>query len=188
MAGGKTTRFFREKLRKGWKFPHDLCYNKLMPSEKAFFGESYSPKIGRKHEMQRFRSESEAATEAIGEALAAQLSAGEIVAFRGGLGMGKTAFTRGLARGLGSPAAVSSPTFALLQEYRGGRLPLCHMDAYRLQSAEALLETGFYDYLDAGWVAAVEWSENVPLEPAVTVTIARIDDDTREITLEGKTI
>lgn len=113
-------------------------------------------------------------------------AAGEIVAYRGGLGMGKTTFTRGLARGLGCADEVSSPTFTLINEYRGGRLNLCHLDAYRLQSADELFDIGFYDYLDAGWTAAVEWSEQVALEPALTVTFERTGDQSRIIRMEGK--
>ena len=95
-------------------------------------------------------------------------------------------FTRGLARGLGFDGDVSSPTFALIHEYRGGRLPLCHMDAYRLDGPDDLFETGFYDYLDDGWVIAVEWNERLGLETALSVTIERVDDTTRRIGLEGK--
>lgn len=125
-------------------------------------------------------------TEAVGEQLAKHLSGGDMVAYIGGLGMGKTVFTRGLARGLGISADVSSPTFTLINEYRGGRYNLCHMDAYRLSGTDDLLDTGFYDYIDAGWIAAVEWSERLALDWAVTVTFTRIDDTTRSIRLEGK--
>ena len=122
--------------------------------------------------MREIHSNSPAETEAAGRAIAGLLQPGEVVAYRGGLGMGKTTFTRGLARGLGCADEVSSPTFTLINEYRGGRLNLCHLDAYRLQSADELFDIGFYDYLDAGWAAAVEWSEQVALEPAVTVTLS----------------
>ena len=112
--------------------------------------------------MQRFTTASPAETEALGERLGRALRGGEVLAYRGGLGMGKTCFTRGLARGLGiDPAEVSSPTFALVNEYRGGRLPLFHFDMYRVESFDGLYSTGFFDYLDLGGVLAVEWSENI---------------------------
>ena len=133
---------------------------------------------------------SEAETEALGARLAAVLSPGDVVAYRGGLGMGKTAFTRGLARGLGYSGRVTSPTFTIVNEYEGGRLPLFHFDMYRLEDADSLFDIGWEDYLDRGGVCAVEWSENVreALPPdAVTVTIARCpeNDSWRSITIEG---
>jgi tRNA threonylcarbamoyladenosine biosynthesis protein TsaE len=131
-------------------------------------------------------SQSPAQTEAEGERLALLLAPGDIVALTGGLGMGKTVFVRGLARGLGTGCAVSSPTFALIHEYRGGRLNLCHMDAYRLTGPGDLDETGFFDYIDAGWAAAVEWSERLLLPAAFVVSIERVDDLTRIIRTEGK--
>ena len=106
-------------------------------------------------------SHSEAETEAFGERLAAALSPGAVVAYRGGLGMGKTAFTRGLAKGLGCTDRVTSPTFTIVNEYLGGRLPLFHFDMYRLPDSDALFDIGWEDYLDRGGVCAVEWSENV---------------------------
>jgi len=136
--------------------------------------------------MTIFETHSPAETEKIGELVAGRLMPGDIVGFTGGLGMGKTVFTRGLARGLGFGGDVSSPTFSLIHEYRGGRTPLCHMDAYRLTGPDDLFETGFYDYESDGWVIAVEWNERVELEPAVRVEIERIDDDSRRIRLEGR--
>ena len=100
-------------------------------------------------------------TEAVGEALGKRLRAGAVVAYRGGLGMGKTAFTRGLARGLGYGGRVTSPTFTIVNEYVGGALPLFHFDMYRLEGSDALFDIGWEDYLDRGGVCAVEWSENV---------------------------
>ncbi len=136
--------------------------------------------------MHEIVSHSPEETEAAGEKLAALLCDGDIVAYTGGLGMGKTVFTRGLARGLGIAADVSSPTFSIINEYRGARHRLCHVDAYRLNGAEDLLDVGFYDYIDAGWIAAVEWSERVKPEAAVTVALIRVDDHTRIIRMEGK--
>lgn len=126
-------------------------------------------------------------TEQVGQALAAQLTAGTVLALRGDLGAGKTAFTRGLARGLGYSGAVTSPTFTIVNEYEGGRLPLFHFDLYRLSSPDELWDIGWEDYLDRGGVCAVEWSERAEelLSGAVTVTLRRVDDSTREITVEG---
>ena len=137
--------------------------------------------------MRTFHSHSPAETEQAGEWLSKRLSPGDLVAFSGGMGMGKTVFVRGLARGLGIDADVSSPTFTLINEYRGETSRLCHMDAYRLTSAEELEATGFYDYLDNGWIAAVEWSETVGLldGAAVRVRFERLGDNERRITIEG---
>ena len=133
---------------------------------------------------------SEAETEALGARLAAVLAPGSVVAYRGGLGMGKTAFTRGLARGLGYKGRVTSPTFTIVNEYEGGRLPLFHFDMYRLTGADALFDIGWEDYLDRGGVCAVEWSEQVEdalPEDTVYVSIARSPqaDSWRTITIEG---
>ena len=137
-----------------------------------------------------YLTHNEAETEALGARLAAALSPGAVVAYRGDLGMGKTAFTRGLARGLGYPGRVTSPTFTIVNEYEGGRLPLFHFDMYRLESADDLFDIGWEDYLDRGGVCAVEWSEQVPeaLPPeTVFVTLSRRDEDPswRTITIEG---
>ena len=99
-------------------------------------------------------------TEQIGEQMGQALRGTEVIAFEGGLGMGKTAFVRGLARGLGSCAEVSSPTFALVHQYGGGRAELYHFDMYRVSGWDDLYSTGFFDYLDTG-VLAIEWSENI---------------------------
>ena len=100
-------------------------------------------------------------TEALGERLGQRLPAGSVLAMFGGMGMGKTALVRGLARGLGFSGEVSSPTFAIVHEYAGGRLPLYHFDMYRVEGWEDLSSCGFFDYLDMGGVLAVEWSENI---------------------------
>ena len=137
-----------------------------------------------------FLSHSEAETEALGQRLTAVLFPGAVVAYEGGLGMGKTAFTRGLARGLGYNGRVTSPTFAMDNEYEGGRLPLFHFDMYRLDNADALFDIGWEDYLDRGGVCAVEWSEQVTeaLPPdTIRVCFARCPeaDNWRTITIEG---
>ncbi len=136
------------------------------------------------------QSNSPEETERIAEQLAAQLEPGTVVAFVGGMGMGKTVFTRGLARGLHATGSVSSPTFALVQEY-GGTPPLAHFDMYRITTWEDLYSTGFFDYLDMGYVLAVEWSENIENalpEQTVTVTIEKDPDEPekRTITIEGE--
>ena len=100
-------------------------------------------------------------TEALGERLAARLRPGDVIAYTGDLGAGKTAFTRGLARGLGVIDRVTSPTFTIVNEYEGGRLPLFHFDLYRMDSPEELFDIGWEDYLARGGVCAVEWSENI---------------------------
>ena len=141
--------------------------------------------------MQKFISSSPAETEQIAAEFAKTLRGGEVLAFRGGLGMGKTCFTRGLAAGLGiDPAEVSSPTFALVNEYRGGRLPLWHFDMYRVESFDALYSTGFFDYLEQDGVLYIEWSENIEsvLPPnTITVEISRPqegdDPDLRRIVI-----
>lgn len=137
--------------------------------------------------MTTFVTHSPEETEAVGEALGRKVAPGTVIAYRGGLGAGKTAFTRGLARGLGCHEAVTSPTYTIVNEYLGGRIPLFHFDMYRLRSAEDLWDIGWEDYLDRGGVCAVEWSENVAdaMEDAVTVSITRIDDNMRSIRIEG---
>lgn len=126
-------------------------------------------------------------TEKIGEALAKSLQPGTILAYRGDLGAGKTAFTRGLARGLGCKETVTSPTYTIVNEYLGGRLPLFHFDMYRLASSDDLWDIGWEDYLEREGVCAVEWSENVQdaMEDAITVTIEKLGESTRRITIEG---
>ena len=128
-------------------------------------------------------------TEAIGARLAERLGPGAVVAFTGELGAGKTAFTRGLARGLGVTDRVTSPTFTIVNEHLGGRLPLFHFDMYRLSSSDELFDIGWEDYLARGGVCAVEWSENVSgaLEPGtIRVDIRRgAGENDRVITITG---
>ena len=126
-------------------------------------------------------------TEAIGAALGKILRPGTVIAYRGDLGAGKTAFTRGLARGLGCRELVTSPTYTIVNEYLGGRLPLFHFDMYRLKSSDDLWDIGWEDYLERGGVCAVEWSENVDdaMEDAMYITIEKLGEDTRRITIEG---
>ena len=128
-------------------------------------------------------------TEGLGEALARRLEPGDVIAYYGDLGAGKTAFTRGVARGLGVSEPVTSPTYTIVNEYLSGRMPLFHFDMYRLGSAEELFDIGWEDYLQRGGVCAVEWSENVEeaLEDAVRVEIRRDPDhdNQRQITIDG---
>lgn len=135
-----------------------------------------------------YRTQSAAETEALGEKLARRLQGGEVIAFTGDLGAGKTAFTRGLARGLGITDRVTSPTFTIVNEYEGGRLPLFHFDMYRLSCSDELYDIGWEDYLARGGVCAVEWSEIV--EDALEADTIRVDiknqgGDSRSITITG---
>ena len=130
---------------------------------------------------------SPAETEAVAEELAKCLLPGTVIAYRGDLGAGKTAFTRGLAKGLGCADMVTSPTYTIVNEYLSGKMPLFHFDMYRLRSADDLWDIGWEDYLDRGGVCAVEWSENVEeaLDSFILVNIEKIGDESRRITIEG---
>ena len=139
--------------------------------------------------MNRFIANSAEETEQLGERIASKLKGMEVIALFGGLGMGKTAFTRGLARGLGADDVLSSPTFALVNEY-SGRVPVYHFDMYRVASWDDLYSTGFYDYLDTG-VLIIEWSENMGALPenALRITISRGESDNQRIfDIEGVTL
>ena len=134
-------------------------------------------------------SNSVAETEELGAQLAARLRPGDVVAYTGDLGAGKTAFVSGMAQGLGVSERVTSPTFTIVNEYEGGRLPLFHFDMYRLGSADELFDIGWEDYLNRGGVCAVEWSENVAeaMETGtIRVSIRREgDENSRVIGIEG---
>ena len=138
--------------------------------------------------MERY-SASEQDTEALGRALVQRLQPGAVVAFTGDLGAGKTAFVRGMAQGLGIPQRVTSPTFTIVNEYEGGRLPLFHFDMYRLRDADDLIDIGWEDFLRRGGICAVEWSENIrdALDgDTLWVDIRRgMTDGQRIITLHG---
>jgi len=135
----------------------------------------------------QYITNSPAETEAIGAALGNIIKPGTVIAYRGDLGAGKTAFTRGLAKGLGCTEIITSPTYTIVNEYLGGRIPLFHFDMYRLRSSDDLFDIGWEDYLDRGGVCAVEWSENVEdaMEDALYITIEKLGEDSRRITLEG---
>ena len=140
--------------------------------------------------MNRFITNSAEESERLGERIASKLKGTEVIALFGGLGMGKTAITRGLARGLGADDVVSSPTFALVNEY-SGRVPVYHFDMYRVASWDDLYSTGFFDYLDTG-VLVIEWSENIEgalPENALRITISRGESDNQRIfDIEGVTL
>ena len=126
-------------------------------------------------------------TEAVGAALGKILLPGTVIAYEGDLGAGKTAFTRGLARGLGCSDIVTSPTYTIVNEYLSGRIPLFHFDMYRLRSSDDLWDIGWEDYLERGGVCAVEWSENVAdaMENPIRVRIEKTGEEDRRITIEG---
>lgn len=135
----------------------------------------------------QFITNSPEETENVGERLGRCLRGGEVIAYLGELGAGKTAFTRGLARGLGIQMRVTSPTYTIVNEYTGGRLPLFHFDMYRLGGSDELFDIGWEDYLARDGVCAVEWSENVSdaMENAIVVRIEKTGADSRRITIEG---
>lgn len=137
--------------------------------------------------MSTFVTNSVEETEKLGARLAQKLKGTEVIAFFGGLGMGKTAFTRGLALGLGVKDGVSSPTFALVNEY-SGKYKIYHFDMYRVNTWDDLYSTGFFDYIDNG-VLLIEWSENIEgalPENAIRINISRGEnDDSRIFEIKG---
>ena len=137
--------------------------------------------------MQSTVTNSAAETEKFARELAASLKPDDVLAFYGGLGMGKTTFVLGLALGLGSLDEVSSPTFSLVHEYRSTP-KLYHFDMYRVTSFDDLYSTGFFDYLETGAILAIEWSENIEdalPDRTIRVTFERLEEEKRRITLEG---
>lgn len=126
-------------------------------------------------------------TQALGARLGEKLQPGTVIAYRGDLGAGKTAFTRGIAQGLGATDLVTSPTYTIVNEYLSGRMPLFHFDMYRLPDSDSLFDIGWEDYLERGGVCAVEWSENVAdaMEDAIIISIEKTGEDSRRITIEG---
>ena len=135
-----------------------------------------------------FLTNSPEETEAVGKRLGAVLKPGAVIAYQGDLGAGKTAFTRGVALGLGAKEQVTSPTYTIVNEYLSGKYPLFHFDMYRLASSDDLFDIGWEDYLDRGGICAVEWSENVAdaMENAVFVTIEKLGENARRIIIEGE--
>lgn len=141
--------------------------------------------------MAVYQTNSPEETEQLARCVGEKLRAGDIVAYRGGMGMGKTAFTRGLAAGMGIGVdCVSSPTFAIVNEYRKNGQRLCHFDMYRIDSYDALYSTGFFDYLNEGAVLAIEWSENIEgldilPKDTIWIAISQTGDLSRTIEIEG---
>lgn len=136
--------------------------------------------------MVKFISSSASETENIGKKLAKKLKGNEVIALFGGLGAGKTAFTRGLSEGLGFEDGVSSPTFALVHEYEG-KFPIFHFDMYRVTTYDDLYSTGFFDYIGNG-ILVIEWSENIEgvlPNDAIRITIKPLSENEREITISG---
>lgn len=142
--------------------------------------------------MEKIITACEAETAAAAKNFAKTVKPGDIIAFKGGLGVGKTTFTRYMCEELETKDDVSSPTFALVHCYRA-KIPVCHFDMYRINTFDDLYSTGFFDYLDSGAVLVIEWSENIidfiEDENLITIEIKRIGDTEREITIErGKAI
>lgn len=140
--------------------------------------------------MLSYISRSTEETESIAAELATKLKNGDIIAYKGNLGAGKTAFTRGLAKGLNLTCEVTSPTFSLVHEYRGKGLSLFHFDMYRIEAMQDLYATGFFDYLEENQVLAVEWSENIETvleaeKNVIYITLEVTGDDERRITIDG---
>lgn len=139
--------------------------------------------------MMQITTHSADETQALGQKLASRLAPGDVIAYFGDLGAGKTAFTRGLAQGLGITDPVTSPTYTIVNEYLSGRIPLFHFDMYRLGSSDELFDIGWEDYLIRGGVCAVEWSERVTdalPEDTLWVDIARgSGENDRIITITG---
>lgn len=139
--------------------------------------------------MEIFESNSREDTVKIGENLGTTLVGGEVVAFRGDLGSGKTCFTSGIAKGLGFTGDVTSPTFALINEYIGGRLPLYHFDMYRISSWDELYSSGFFEYIEENGVVAAEWSENIENalpNNTIYVEFEKTGDNSRKIRIWKK--
>lgn len=127
-------------------------------------------------------------TIALGEKIGKKLPKGDVIAFKGDLGAGKTTITRGISIGLGLGDNVTSPTFALVNEYRGKEISLIHFDMYRITNSDDVELTGFWDYIEEGCILAVEWSENISdviPRNSIIISFKRIDDNTREIEILG---
>lgn len=138
--------------------------------------------------MLTFISSSPKMTMDIAAKLSKDFKGGEIIALKGDLGMGKTCFVKGIAIGLGFNGEVTSPTFAIVNEYIGGRLDLFHFDMYRITGWDDLYSTGYFEYIQSGGVVAIEWSENIEGalgDDVITVEFERISDNERKITISG---
>ncbi len=136
-----------------------------------------------------FLSSSVTETEDFAENFAKKITKGVVIAMKGDLGAGKTCFTRGFAKGMGYYGEVNSPTFSIVNEYLGGRLPVYHFDMYRISGWEDLYTTGYFEYMESGAVLIIEWSENIESalpDDVITITIENCGDSKRAITIEGK--
>ena len=137
-------------------------------------------------QMETYITNSPEETEEVAKEFAKSLNGGEVIAYRGNLGMGKTCFTRGLAKGLGYDGYVTSPTFALINEYLGGRLNIYHFDMYRISSWDELYSSGFFEYIEQGGIVAAEWSENIENalpQNTIYVELEALDENQRKITI-----
>ncbi len=139
--------------------------------------------------MIEYISNSPEETILIAQGFAKTLNGGEVIAYRGNLGAGKTCFTRGLAKGLEYNGDVTSPTFALINEYLGGKFDIYHFDMYRISSWDELYSSGYFEYLEQGGILVLEWSENIenalPTN-TIYVELEAIDETTRKITIHKK--
>lgn len=139
--------------------------------------------------MKQFVSHSENDTLTVASEFAKLLHGGDVVAFRGGMGMGKTVFVRGCVAALGNDADVSSPTFAIVNDYGGDRLRLYHFDMYRVETWDSLYSTGFFEYMNEDSVLFIEWSENIEAvlpENTIFVDFSRGEaEQDRVITISG---
>ena len=137
-------------------------------------------------QMETYITNSPEETEEVAKEFAKSLNGGEVIAYRGNLGMGKTCFTRGLAKGLGYDGYVTSPTCALINEYLGGRLNIYHFDMYRISSWDELYSSGFLEYIEQGGIVAAEWSENIENalpQNTIYVELEALDENQRKITI-----
>ncbi|MFI3226734.1 MAG: tRNA (adenosine(37)-N6)-threonylcarbamoyltransferase complex ATPase subunit type 1 TsaE [Clostridia bacterium] len=128
-------------------------------------------------------------TEIIGEKIGKKLQAGDVIALTGDLGAGKTAFTRGVARGVGYDGRVTSPTFAIVNEYYCDKITVYHFDMYRISDGDELYNIGFDDYLNSGGILIIEWSENITEylpSDIIKIDIKNIDENSRRLTVGGK--
>ncbi len=136
-----------------------------------------------------FVSNSALDTEDFASRFAQKFTDGVVIAMKGDLGAGKTCFTRGFAKGMGYDGDVNSPTFAIVNEYIGGRLPVYHFDMYRITGWEDLYTTGYFEYMESGGILIIEWSENIASalpDDVITVTIENSGETKRIITVESK--
>ncbi len=149
----------------------------------------YGVKRGEKLSFEVYFSNSANDTENFASEFAKTVEGGTVIAMKGDLGAGKTCFTRGFAKGMDFYGDVNSPTFAIVNEYLGGRLPVYHFDMYRVSGWEDLFSTGYFEYMESGGVLIIEWSENIESalpDDVVTVTIEKIDEQKRKISVERK--